>query len=202
MKYSLLLLLMLCLGGAFAQTDSLKRERKVTFGISAVPVFYYDVKTISRSTARAAPDPIHPPQTASVGVHLLLGPAIKKRFYPAVGTGIEGWSDKLRVPLYFDFGMKVLKARYSPYWHTSVGCIYRLKRDGEGEPNGISSIFVGLGLGFSAAVANHFAVTLCADYRMMRYDTKGTGYSPGGVYEAGVRNFVHQAGVRLLLTYH
>jgi hypothetical protein len=243
MKYCLLLLLMLCLGSAFAQTDSLtiKLEQykqlfikglitaneyealkaKVLqintpqtaadttpahaekFNVSLTPVFYSDVAQVFKSTGFHASAPIR--GTGSIGIHVLMGPAIKKQYHPNVGLGLEVWKDKIRVPLYADFGMKILKSRYSPYYHVSVGYMYvRTSEKGFQSVNS-NMLLAGAGVGFNVYTDKNFAVALCADYRFLYNPVTAPSYNSllptnEEPIQALVPNFVHQAGLRLLLT--
>jgi len=193
------LLLMLCLTGAFAQTDSLKRERKVTFGLSVTPVFYYDVKMQQGDTKWAREQAAT--GTAALGMHVLLGPMVKKRFHPSLGIGLEGWTSKFRMPVYFDFGMRMLRTRISPYYHLSLGYMFMQTGSIGNRPETMHAFLFGAGFGISIYAVKKFSVGLCADYRLLNFKTYYNRYSPGGSgYLLSEKNYIHQAGLRLLLT--
>jgi hypothetical protein len=247
MKYSLLLLLMLCLGSAFAQTDSLTIkleqykqlfikglitaneyealkakvlqigakpanddggfvpdsnvvEHKETFNISVVPNFYFDVSEVTKQSGGRT---YSTRGTGTLGLHIVLGPAVKKRFHPNVGFGVEGWGNKLRVPVYADFGMKILKTKISPYYHVSLG--YMFLRGYNAGLTRNDALLTGAGFGFSIYAAKNFAVSLSGEYRMLFYaNYEPTSYDAltHSFLKSSMHHFIHQAGVRLLLTFY
>lgn len=170
-------------------------QRKETFSVCLTPVFYYDVKVVAKNTFNSKS--YSAPGKGNVGFHILGGPVIKKRFHTHAGVGIEGWSDIMRIPVYTNFGMKMLKTKYSPYYHVSLGYCFIRDRSAGNATGRYNALLTGAGLGFSVYAAKNFVVLLCADYRLLYYGKHITNFL--NREDVFLKNFVHQAGLRLQL---
>jgi len=178
--------------------DAAIPQHKETFTVSLAPCFYYDVNRVAKNTGTSRS--YSERGTGNVGFHILAGPVIKKRFHTGVGIGIEGWNDIMRIPVYADFGMKILKTKVSPYYHVSLGYTFIRDRGAAPATGRYNALLAGTGFGMSIYAAKNFVVVLCAEYRLLVYQNIVSNYSFGGMRtETSIRNYVHQAGLRLQL---
>ena len=192
-------------------TSTKQYNKTVTVNFRIIPVTTFEIGGTEKdwsgsNTAFLSSNEIE--KLGFAGLHLELGPSIKKEFCPNIGIGIEGNNEAIFVPIYADLNFNLLKRKLTPFMHFGAGYLAELAKDETTFSDLSNGGLVMGGFGLHASISDIFAMEMALDYRFTfamnttrqyLYNYNGGISGSENYHEA---RFSHQMGFRIAFIFY